>query len=197
MPDKTTAPEPKASAPTETEQKNTAPKVDPDAELKALELEAARLKVAEQKANLEDINERLAERQLKRETVRSRSITNGTTLGQIKREAEASQKRCNHKKGGNGVAGIIGGQGDSTDYAVIKHTFCNGDMWIRCQRCGKTWKPPLEAEYETKEQYLVAFIAYETAVQFQTKNTASSSTQFRFSDGGAYYREVTRDTNLR
>jgi hypothetical protein len=168
-----------------------------EAEIKALELESKRLAVMEQKLNLEDIQQRLDERQLKRETIRSTSLTNGATLKQLAQNELAVQKRCNHKKGGNGVAGIIGGQGDSPDYAVIKHTFCNGDMWVRCQRCGKTWKPPLLSQYKTVEEYNAASAQYETAKEFQTKNTSSSSTQFRFSDNGAYYREVTKDSNLR
>lgn len=180
-----------------TAQKQKQTPVEVEAELKALELESRRLAVQEQKLNLEDIQQRLDERQLKRETIRSTSITNGATLKQISANDVANQKRCNHKKGGNGVNGIIGGQGDSPDYAVIKHTFCNGDMWVRCQRCGKTWKPPLESQYPTKEAYLTAYVQYETAKEFQTKNTPSASTQFRFSDNGAYYREVTKDSNLR
>lgn len=166
-------------------------------ELKALELEKAKLEIAEKQANLEDIRERLAERQLKREAVRQTSLTNGATLKQLAEEDKKAQRRCNHRKGGNGAAGVIGGQGDSLDYAVIKHTMLNGDMWIRCQRCGKTWKPPVKEDFKDIEEYAKAYAEYEAAKAFPTKNSPSSSYQFRFSDNGAYFREVTKHSTLR
>lgn len=166
-------------------------------ELKSLELESKRLEVLEKKANLEDIQERLAERQLKREQIRQSSITNGTTIRALKEEDQKVQRRCNHRKGGNGASGVIGGQGDSLDYAVIKHTMLNSDMWIRCQRCGKTWKPPVKDHFSNIEEYVKTLTEYEQAKHFPTKNTPSSSYQFRFSDNGAYFREVTKDTTLR
>lgn len=166
-------------------------------ELKALELESKRLQLLEQKANLEDIQERLGERKLRRETIRQTSLTNGATLKALKADDAMVQKRCNHRKGGNGAAGVIGGQGDSLDYAVLKHTMLNSDMWIRCQRCGKTWKPPVREHFDTVEEYVKELTAYEQAKLFPTKNSASSSYQFRFSDNGAYFREVTKHTTLR
>lgn len=188
------APAPKASSEVSPEQA----KIDAaKAELLQLELESKRLEVLEKKANLEDLNERLAERQLKREAIKATSVTNGATLKALAEEDQKVQKRCNHRKGGNGASGIIGGQGDSLDYAVIKHTMLNSDMWVRCQRCGKTWKPPVRNMYASDELYLAAVADYETAKHFPTKNSPSSSYQFRFSDNGAYFREVTKNTTLR
>lgn len=166
-------------------------------ELKALELESRRLEVLEKRANLEDIQERLDERKLKRETIRQTSLTNGATLKSLAKDDATVQRRCNHKKGGNGASGVIGGQGDSNDYAVIKHTMLNSDMWIRCQRCGKTWKPPVKEHFDTIEEYVAALAGYEQAKVFPTKNSPSSSYQFRFSDNGAYFREVTKNSTLR
>lgn len=167
------------------------------AELLQLEIEAKRLEVLEKKANLEDLQDRLSERQLKREAIKATSVTNGETLKALAEQDQKVQKRCNHRKGGNGAAGIIGGQGDSLDYAVIKHTMLNSDMWVRCQRCGKTWKPPVRNMYASDELYLTAVAEYEAAKNFPTKNSPSSSYQFRFSDNGAYFREVTKNTTLR
>lgn len=166
-------------------------------ELRQLELETARLAVLEKKANLEDLQERLAERQLKRETIRQASLTNGATLKALAEDDRKVQKRCNHKKGGNGAGGIVGGTGDSPDYALQPHTMMNGDMWIRCLRCGKTWKPPVKEHFETVEEYVKALTEYEAAKLYPTKNTASGACQVRFSDNGAYFREVTRFTTLR
>lgn len=162
-----------------------------------LEYEAKQLEIKERKAHLQDLEEQLANRELQRETKRQRSITNGATLNQLAAIDKAQQSRCNHKKGGNGAQGVVGGQGDDSQYAVIKHTFGNGDTWVRCLRCGKTWKPPVHSLYKTEEEYLKAVVAYETAINFQTRNVPSAGVQFRFSDNGEYYRKVTENSNLR
>ena len=166
-------------------------------EAKKLDIEAKKLEVLEKQANLQDLQERLAERELKRETKRQRSLTNGQTLKQLSANDRAMQKRCNHKKGGNGAQGVVGGQGDDSQYAVLKHTFANGDMWVRCLRCGKTWKPVLRKDFPTDELYLAAVAEYQAAINFQTRNVPSGSCQFRFSDNGDYYREVTANSTLR
>lgn len=168
-----------------------------DAEIKALELEAKRLEVAEKKANLQDLQERLDERQLKRENKQSLALTNGATLKQTEANNAAAQKRCNHRKGGNGAQGILLGQGDDTNYAVLKHTFANGDTWVRCLRCGKTWKPPIRANFKTEEDYLSAHVSYKTALEYQTRNIPSGSIQYRFSDNGEHFREAMANTTLR
>jgi hypothetical protein len=165
-------------------------------EVKRLELEAKRLEVAERTANLEDVKERLGDRELKRETQRSRSRTNGKTLLQLKANDDAAQGRCNHRKGGDGVRGIVGGQGDDSQHAVIKHMFGNGDIWVRCLRCGKTWKPPMK-DRMTVEAYYAAMAEYQAAVNFTTRNTTSGSVMFKWSDGGQFYREVTEQATLR
>lgn len=167
------------------------------AELIALELESKRLEIQEKNLNLEDLQNRIDERKLKRETIRQVSITNGSSLKAIAEDDNKSQRRCNHRKGGNGATGVVAGQGDSLDYAVIKHVMLNGDTWVRCQRCGKTWKPPIKADHKTDEAYALAEFEYNRAKDFPTKNSTSSAYQFRFSDNGAYFREVTRYTTLR
>jgi hypothetical protein len=166
-------------------------------EAKKFEFESQQLTLQSKKAELQDLQERLAERELKRENNRQKAVTNGQTLQQIAKNETANQKRCNHKKGGNGAAGVIGGKGDSPDYAVIKHTFAHGDTWIRCQRCGKTWKPPVKADFASPEGYETALRVYEIALEFQTKNVTSSGVAFRFSDNGEYYREQTKHVSLR
>jgi hypothetical protein len=173
------------------------PLTDAEMETKRKKLELRRLE-----ADTQDIEERLAEREMKRETKRQRSITNGTTLRQIAASTKAAQDHCNHKKGGSGAEGFIGGQGDDSQYAVMKHRYQNGDVWVRCLRCGKTWKPPVESEFTVKGKfdqaaYDEALHEYEKAVAFQTRNQMSGSIQFRFSDGGKYSREMTKNTDLK
>jgi hypothetical protein len=167
-------------------------------ETKKFEFETQQLTLRSKKAELQDIEERLAERELKRENNAQKAITNGQTLIQIAKNETAHQKKCNHRKGGNGAAGVVGGRGDSPDYAVIKHTFAHGDTWIRCQRCGKTWKPPIKKDFKGHEDlYDTAMRVYEMALEFQTKNVTSAGVPFRFSDDGEFYREQTRHVSLR
>lgn len=173
--------------------------------MRELELKSKELEILEKTASLEDIQERLAERQLKREAVRQKAYTNGATLKDTANRQLMIEKRCNHRKGGDGAAGVTLGQGVSPHYAVIKHSMMNGDLWIRCQRCGKTWKPPIKADFgeggqfatQGIEGYVKALTEYETAKNFPTNNTPSSSQQFKWSDNGAYAREVLRHTTLR
>lgn len=183
-----------------------------EAEIKTLELEAKRLEVLEKQANLQDLQERLDERQIKRENKRQRSIINGSTLKSLAQNDAAAQQRCNHKKGGNGAQGVVGGQGDDPQYAVLKHKFCNGDTWVRCLRCGKTWKPPIESDFyfDAKgnsvapkdgkfraEAFEEAKREYREALAYQTRNVPSGSVMFQFGDGGNYFRETMKNTNLR
>ncbi len=171
-------------------------------EAKKMELESKKLQLLEQKANLQDLQERLDERELKRETKRQRSITNGATLTSLAAADIMVQGRCTHRKGGEGAAGVIGGQGQASQYAVLKHTFANGDMWIRCLRCGKTWKPPVHSDFVkdgifNEAKYVTKMAEYQAAVNFQTLNVSSKACLFKFSDNGEYYREITKSSTLR
>lgn len=170
---------------------------DLEVELKAIELESAKLKLELDKANLIDMKERLAERELKRESIRQEAHTKGATIKATKDGEARQQAHCNHKKGGNGAQGVVGGQGDDSQFAVLKHTFANGDMWIRCLRCGKTWKPPVKSEHTTQASYDAALGVYREAVNFQTRNVASKGVIFQYSDGGEFYRENTKNATLR
>lgn len=166
-------------------------------EIKQLELEAKKLEVAERKANVQDLEERLAEREMKRDNKRQRSITNGITLADLNRQDKLNQARCNHRKGGQGQEGIQGGRGDDSQYAVLKHMMPNGDVWVRCLRCAKTWKPPVKKEYAEEAAYLKVFNEWQAALNFQTRNVQSGSIQYRFSDGGEFFRETTASSTLR
>ena len=181
-----------------TEKQNTKKEIDSlELESKKIEIEAKKLEVLVQQANLQDIQERLAERDLVREQKRQKSLGNGLILKQTAAAETAHQRKCNHRKGGNGMVGIVSGEGQDPQYAVLKHTFANGDTWVRCLRCGKTWKPPLEKWFKSEQEFLTAKSEYEAAVNFYTRNVTSVGAQFRFSDNGQYYREITANTTLR
>lgn len=164
---------------------------------KRAELEAKRLEILERTANVQDLQERLDERQLKRDAKGNEARSHGNVLVSNRSSENAQQKRCNHRKGGNGGEGLISGKGDDDQYAILKHQFCNGDWWVRCLRCGKTWKPPLRDEYENDAQFEKAVALYELALEFNTRNSASGSIMFKFSDGGEHYRREVRNVTLR
>lgn len=192
---------------------------DMDAEIKRAELELKRLEILEKTANLQDLKERLDERQMTRDTKTQRSRNNGETLKQNDARLKSIQRNCNHKKGGNGAEGLINGQGDDSQYAVFKHRFHNSDIWVRCLRCGETWKPPVEMSFYfdevgnqvskqdgkfNKEKFDQAVVEYKEALLFQTKNTMSTSYQFEFTstdpakvDAKTWVREQMVSTTLR
>jgi hypothetical protein len=180
-------------------------------ELAATDLELKRLELELKRTELQDARERIDERKIKREDKTSKARTNGDNLRSIAQTEELTQAACQHKKGGFGLEGIY--KGSDSQYAVIKHTMFNGDTWVRCQRCGKTWKPPIEDDYyfdatgKQVEQdkggkfneaaFSQAKKDYSDALNYQTLNSTSSSYTFRFSDGTKHSRKTMRYTNLR
>jgi hypothetical protein len=178
--------------------------------LEEMELEFKRLEIEAKKLEMLDIKDRVDERQMKRDNKDQRTRANGTVIENNLRQRRVAQAYCNHKKGGNGLEGYVTGQGDDPQYSVFKHQFLNSDVWIRCLRCGKWWKPPVESSFYfnsfgrevapqdgkfSKEKYEQAWVEYRQALAFPTRNTMSTSYQFRFSDNGEYFREVTKDSD--
>jgi hypothetical protein len=170
------------------------------AQLEALKLqqEEAIASLQEKRLNMQDIQDRLNDRKLKTADHGQKAYANGAALADANRVQKGRETKCNHRKGGNGQAGYVGGQGDDSQYAVMKHTLCNGDVNVRCMRCGKTWKPPIAEDFgDDREAYLDAYADYKAACAFPTRNSPSSSVLFGYSDGGKFYREQTRHTTLR
>jgi hypothetical protein len=165
--------------------------------MRQLEVEEKLLNIERAKADLEDYKDRKDDRKVKQENKLSNYKTRGSALAANDNKTKQDQRRCNHRKGGQGLQGVVGGRGDSTYYAVIKHTFCHNDTWVCCLRCGKTWKPPLERSFRTKDEYYVAIAEYKMALDFPTLNAPSTSSQFQFSDNGASMREVLEPSKLR
>ena len=172
-------------------------------ELQRAELELRRLELLERKANLQDVQERLEERELKRTNRRQVFLGRGQNLIQDRAKKDGLQKGCNHRKGGDGARGVVGGEGTDPQYAVIKHRMANGDVWVRCLRCGKTWKPPVKSMHKTEASYNAAMERYEVAAAFPTRNHTSSSQQFEWGyneatkEGGKeFYREKMKSVTL-
>jgi hypothetical protein len=118
----------------------------------------------------------------------------GRCLIEMDRNHAHRQSQCNHRKGGLISRRTItdaGGEkthttytmpnkGTSPLYAVIKHQFSHGDIWVRCLRCGKWWKPPLRSQYKTDRDFWRAMFEYEEALNFDTNNTTSGGVLLRF-----------------
>ena len=131
---------------------------------------------------------------------------------------------CTHKKGGTASQRdmrVISTGGNGNQYSVIKHQMINGDIWVRCLRCAKTWAPPVEKNFYfrdgknvsvkdgkfDKEKFEAARVEYLRACNFETNNSMSGSVQCRFStfdvasgkmvDAADIYRERIASTNLR
>lgn len=176
------------------------------AELASKDLELKRLELLEHEANLEDLRERLAERQLTRKSRNSVFRGHGANLKQDTINRKAKQEICNHHKGGDGAQGVIGGQGDDTQYAIMRHIMGNGDIWVRCLRCGKTWKYPVASQYDTKQEYQAALAEYKEALKFPTRNHTSGTHTFQWGEvtnaaghkegGPEFYREKMKSVTL-
>lgn len=192
-------------------------------QIKQAQLEALQLEKQERELNLRDLKQRLAERETRELQLKNDREAQGRTFSQQRANDAFRQSRCSHRKGGRvsprDLRALSEG-GDKDQYAVIKHQMINGDIWVRCLRCGKTWNPPVEDNFYfkggknvpkihgtfDKEQYLAAVAEYNRAVQFPTNNSMSSSVQCRFYtineqgqevDAARDYRRNIKDTNLR
>jgi hypothetical protein len=116
-----------------------------------MELEASRIKLETEKLRLEkekleleklikdvqDIRRKNEEAKVSREAVQdSLDFERNTRIH--------NETYCTHMKGGDSQTMMNGGpaQGnDSSNYAMIQHTFTSGITFRMCQRCGKTWFP--------------------------------------------------------
>lgn len=118
----------------------------------------------------------------------------GEMLAEMDETRENTQRKCNHKKGGNignlhsHASNITQGllKGDSAQYSVRKHKMMNGDIWVDCLRCGKKWRPPLASDFKTEWMYRVAKSEYNRAVSFDTANVMSESIQCNFFRDGKF-----------
>ncbi len=149
-----------------------------------LDRRAALIRARKEEADFQDISERLADRQNKRNTKSQEYESRGRELVKTGRDQAAVQNACQHKKGGRG--NIPGGflRGNDVNYSVIKHTLPTNQMYIRCTRCGRTWKPVSQFDYdmksaEGKSAYEAAKVEYQRAVDFNTDNIESSSITFQ------------------
>jgi hypothetical protein len=193
--------------------------------LKKAQLEDFKLQQEERKYSVQDLKSRLAEREVKELQKKQDREAQGRTFAQKDADEAAKQKVCTHKKGGVVTPRdmrVLSTGGNGQQYAIIKHQMINGDFWVRCLRCGKTWCPPSKSKFYFDkrgkavpehmgefgaEKFKDAVTEYTRAVNFETNNSPSGSVQCRFSrynettgewvDATQEYRELVKDSNLR
>lgn len=185
------------------------PVVDPNASVeeqikaaelaaKLMELEAKKLEIEERKYHIQDLRSRIADRDIKEKQVREDRESQGRTFAQQEATDLYRFSICTHKKGGtvsNRDNRVLSTGGNAAQYAVMKHQMINGDVWVRCLRCGKTWSPPVEKNFFfnpkgrqvapvdgvfNKDRFDRAVEEYKRATMFETNNSMSGSVQCRF-----------------
>ena len=173
------------------------------------ELERRKLFITldKEEADSQDIRERLAERDNKR-TMRFEGYkSKGRELKKMVADQTVQQANCSHRKGGRGLEALQRGGTDS-DYAVIRHLLPTNEIWQRCQRCGKTWRPPNQLDYamdasEGRLAFESDMRAYKEAIGWPTDNMMSTGITFQHHSedndvrAKQFVHDVMKDTNLR
>jgi hypothetical protein len=194
-------------------------------ELKSQELEAKKLEIQERTYHIKDLKTRIQDREIKDKQLQEDRASQGRAMRQQDAIDNYQQNKCTHRKGGTASSRditVLATGGNSNQYAVIKHQMINGDIWVRCLRCGKTWAPPVERNFffdETgravspadgvfdKARFTAAVENYKKATMFETNNSMSTSVQCRFFtvdeatgkqiDAADVYRDNIASTTLR
>ncbi len=191
---------------------------------KLIELELKSLELQERKYSIQDLKARIADREILEKQAKEDREQQGRTFAQQDATDLYRYTVCTHKKGGNASSRdlrVLSTGGNAAQYAVMKHQMINGDIWVRCLRCGKTWNPPVEKNFFfdgnknvapvdgifSQAKFDRAVEDYKRATMFETNNSMSTSVQCRFSrfdpeskrtvDAADTYRENIASTNLR
>ena len=194
-------------------------------ELKKAELEAKLLEKQEREYHIKDLKARLADRDIAEKQTQEDREQQGRTFAQQDATDAYRYRICTHKKGGIVTPRdmrVLTTGGNNVQYAIMKHQMINGDIWVRCLRCGNTWAPPVEKNFFfdakgkqvapqdgtfDKARFEQAREVYLRATMFETNNSMSGSVQCRFStydvesgkmvDAADKYRENIASTTLR
>ena len=187
--------------------------------------EASALEKIEREYHIKTLKSNIADRELQDKQLEYDRQSKARTFAQADATDQYNWKVCTHRKGGmassRDIRCLTRGGNDAGQYAVIKHQMINGDIWVRCQRCSRTWMPPVEKNFFMRKGVSVApqdgtFDVdlfkraqrdYEEAVNFPTRNSTSGSVQCRFFtvdkatgkqiDAADKYREQISSSNLR
>lgn len=196
-----------------------------EVQTKRLALESQQLEIEERKYHIKDLKAKIADRDLQEKQLSEDRASQGRVIAAQDAADAHAFSVCTHRKGGMASPrnlNVLRTGGNAAQYAVIKHQMINGDIWVRCLRCGKTWAPPVEKNFFfnekgrqvapqdgtfSTERFERAVEEYKRATMFETNNSMSTSVQCRFSyydpetkktfDGADKYRENIASTTLR
>lgn len=194
-------------------------------EIKRQQLEAIQLERQERTYHIKDLKAKIADREIKEKQIQEDREQQGRTFAQQRATDLYRFSICTHRKGGVVTPRdmrVLSTGGNKDQYAVMKHQMINGDIWVRCLRCGKTWSPPVEKNFFFDERgnqvapqdgefdrnkFEDSHRKYLEATMFNTNNSMSTSVQCRFSiydiasgkmvDAADVYRENISNTTLR
>jgi hypothetical protein len=194
-------------------------------ELKRRALESQALEIEERKYHIKDLRSKIADRDIREKQVQEDREQQGRTMAQQEATDTYRYSICTHRKGGMASprdVRVLSTGGNAAQYAVMKHQMINGDIWVRCLRCGKTWAPPVQKNFYFDDKgrrvapqdgtfnlakFQAAVEEYKRALMFETNNTMSTSVQCRFTrydpeigrdvDAADIYRDNLASTNLR
>ena len=164
----------------------------------AQRMEGLKLEQEERRYHIKDLKSSIAERELTEKQKQDDRLQQGLTMRQDEEQDKFRWKNCTHGKGGTVSTrnlSVLRTGGDSDKKAIIKHQMINGDIWVLCLRCAKTWKPPVKKDFylDAKgivvdpkdgvfdaEKFQQARFEYLTACNMNTSNSMSTSVQCRF-----------------
>jgi hypothetical protein len=194
-----------------------------EVELKKQQMEGLKLEQEERKYHIKDLKASISERDSKELQKKEDRESQGRTMKNIELQEKLQQKLCTHGKGGTVSTRdmrVLKTGGDDNKKAIIKHQMINGDIWILCLRCAKTWKPPVKRDFffdikgnavAEKDgvfdaaKFQQANFEYHQALSMPTSNSMSTSVQCRFtrfegetaSDATEWYRDLVGASSLR
>jgi len=194
----------------ETKQKSKHELLDADPETltnEELVRRATFIELEAKEANLEFTRNQNSKFKMEQQQTKDQFKSRGRELNKTARDHEIQQKNCSHRKGGRGVDALLKG-GNASDYAVIRHLLPWNEWFQRCQRCGRTWKPPHEEDFDMKtstgrDAFAAAKKEYQEALAWPTDNIPSTGITFQHhsEDGDQsakkFVSEITKDINLR
>lgn len=145
---------------------------DEEKSLKELQAENLRIQNDHLKEQTEFYREQNEQSRARRNERARMHATQEETLAANRKLEAASQRNCNHKKGGKGDD-LVNNHGNDPNFAVIKHQYPWGEWSVFCTRCFADWRP-----WHTEKNHPTG-IAFKTAFEWPTDNAASGSCQFR------------------
>lgn len=139
----------------------------------------SKAQVLRQALDIEDMQERIAERKRKRQEIIEAHKSQQEAIDKFNQDILSQQAICRHRKGGKNLPGILNGR--DSDMSVIIHTYAWGEVMVMCTRCCKEWrKPPVALSKKDPKLYRRQMAEYHEALRFPTDNEPSGSVLFAF-----------------